>query len=362
VTVGPADEVSVDGKPLVKRQRTRLFLFHKPRGLVTTNKDPEGRPTIFDHLHQHAAEAPRLISVGRLDINTEGLLLLTNDGGLARVLELPSTGWLRRYRVRANGETDQAALDALARGVTIEGVRYAGIEATLDRQQGANCWLTMGLREGKNREIKRVLQHLGLTVNRLIRISFGPFQLGELGEGRIEEVRTRVLRDQLGAALALAAGVDFDSPLEIATPEERASSRAPHIHPRPRRAVLEPEPEKIRSRPRPGPRKHISALRSDERARESEGPRRRLETGKIADRKGRAVAIERYSEAKRPEKKVAREKPGLAEKRAPRQKFGTPKSPPGTTRIKSAGERPGAKPRASQPRAPQPGGKGRRPK
>lgn len=352
VTIGPADEISVDGKPLVQRQRTRLFLFHKTRGLVTTNKDPEGRPTIFDHLHNHAPETPRLVSIGRLDINTEGLLLLTNDGGLARILELPSTGWLRRYRVRANGETDQAALDALAKGVTIEGVRYAGIEATLDRQQGANCWLTMGLREGKNREIKRVLQHLGLTVNRLIRISFGPFQLGELGEGRIEEVRTRVLRDQLGAALAKDAGVDFDAPLEIADEEPpapirgprpgprpgarphrnddaRRSSAKPGSGPRPKRATPEREPEKIRSRPKAGPRKHISALRVDEKNRESERPRRRVETGEIADRKGRTIVIERHLEAKPPMKKSAGQPPQRDTGRAApnrSSKSGPPKS------------------------------------
>jgi 23S rRNA pseudouridine2605 synthase len=326
VALGPSDQISVDGKPLAARQRTRLFLFHKPRGLVTTHKDPEGRTTIFDYLHQHAPEAPRLMSIGRLDINTEGLLLLTNDGGLARVLELPTTGWLRRYRVRANGETNQAALDTLAKGVTIEGLRYAGIEATLDRQQGANCWLTMGLREGKNREIKRVLEHLGLTVNRLIRLSFGPFQLGELPEGKIEEVRTRVLRDQLGMALAQAAGVDFDAPLETLADTPSEPSRKPRpaprqgerpgtrqgAGPRSKRAAPTPEPEKIRHRPQPGPRKHISALRADEKHSETEGARRRIEKGEIADRKGRAVTIERHvaaNPAKTPVKKFMTKKP-----------------------------------------------------
>ncbi len=171
------DRVTVDGRPIAQRERTRLFLFHKPRGTVTTDRDPEGRDTIFDVLPEGL---PRLVTIGRLDINTEGLLLLTNDGGLARTLELPATGWLRRYRVRAHGAIDQAQLDALADGVVIEGVEYRGIEAKIDRTQGANVWLTMGLREGKNREIKRVLEHLGLAVNRLIRVSYGPFQLGEL--------------------------------------------------------------------------------------------------------------------------------------------------------------------------------------
>jgi 23S rRNA pseudouridine2605 synthase len=303
VTIGPTDQISVDNKPLAQRQRTRLFLFHKPRGLVTTHKDPEGRATIFDYLREHAPEAPRLMSIGRLDINTEGLLLLTNDGGLARILELPTTGWLRRYRVRANGETTQPVLDGLAKGVTIDGVRYAGIEATLDRLQGANCWLTMGLREGKNREIKRVLEHLGLTVNRLIRISFGPFQLGELGDGKLEEVRTRVLRDQLGTALAQAAGVDFDAPLETpaeAPPEPERKPRPPPqpgarkpTGPRAKHARPEPEPEKLRHRPQPGPRKHVSALRAEDQQRESGGSRRRSEISETKDRKGRSITVER---------------------------------------------------------------------
>src|SRR5580698_3017735 len=158
--VSETDNVRVDGKPLAAPERTRLFLFHKPRGLVTTARDPEGRATIFEAL---PADLPRVVAVGRLDINTEGLLLLTNDGGLARVLELPATGWLRRYRVRAHGEITQAQLDALRDGITIEGIDYLGIEAKFERQQGSNVWLTMGLREGKNREIKRVLEHMGLS-------------------------------------------------------------------------------------------------------------------------------------------------------------------------------------------------------
>src|SRR5579883_3155848 len=210
INVTEQDDVRIDGAPLARRERTRLFLFHKPRGLVTTARDPEGRPTIFDALPK---DAPRLVAVGRLDINTEGLLLLTNDGGLARMLELPATGWLRRYRVRAHGAIDQAALDRLAGGVTIDGVAYAGIEAKLDRVQGANVWLTMGLREGKNREIKRVLDHLGLSVNRLIRVSFGPFQLGDIEERALVEVPTRILREQIGPRLAREAGADFEAPL-----------------------------------------------------------------------------------------------------------------------------------------------------
>jgi 23S rRNA pseudouridine2605 synthase len=154
-----------------------------------------------------------VVAVGRLDINTEGLLLLTNDGGLARVLELPSTGWLRRYRVRAHGSVAADVLERLKDGITIDGVHYGGIEAVIDRSQGSNLWLTIGLREGKNREVKRVLAHLGLATTRLIRISYGPFQLGDLAAGEVREIRGRVLRDQLGAKLALAAEADFSAPI-----------------------------------------------------------------------------------------------------------------------------------------------------
>jgi 23S rRNA pseudouridine2605 synthase len=204
------DVITVDGKPLPPRERTRLFLYHKPRGLMTTHADPEGRPTVFDNLPEGL---PRLISIGRLDFNTEGLLLLTNDGGLARALELPDTGWLRRYRVRAHGEVTQAQLDELKKGVEVEGVKYGPIDAVLERDQGANVWLVFAIREGKNREVRNVLAHLGLEVNRLIRVSYGPFQLAELGEGQVEEVKTRVLREQLGEKIATLAGADFNRPM-----------------------------------------------------------------------------------------------------------------------------------------------------
>jgi 23S rRNA pseudouridine2605 synthase len=204
------DVITVDGKSLPPRERTRLFMFHKPRGLMTTHADPEGRPTVFDNLPEGL---PRLISIGRLDFNTEGLLLLTNDGGLARALELPDTGWLRRYRVRAHGEVTQAQLDELKKGVEVEGVKYGPIDATLERDQGANVWLVFAIREGKNREVRNVLAHLGLEVNRLIRVSYGPFQLGELAEGEVEEVKTRVLREQLGEKIATLAGADFTRPV-----------------------------------------------------------------------------------------------------------------------------------------------------
>ncbi|WP_275789209.1 pseudouridine synthase [Pararhizobium gei] len=212
-----SDKIEVDGEPIRGIERTRLWLYHKPSGLVTTNSDPEGRPTVFDNLPE---ELPRVLSIGRLDINTEGLLLLTNDGGLARVLELPSTGWLRRYRVRAHGTIDQAALDKLKDGIAVDGVLYGSIEATLDKVQGSNVWITMGLREGKNREIKNVMGALGLDVNRLIRISYGPFQLGELPEGQAQEIRVRTLRDQLGPRLIEDAKANFDAPIFDAAPAE----------------------------------------------------------------------------------------------------------------------------------------------
>lgn len=217
VNVVASDRIAVDGKPLPAAEPARLWRYHKPKGLVTTHRDPQGRPTVFERL---PSGLPRVVSVGRLDITTEGLLLLTNDGALARLLELPSTGWLRRYRVRAFGTTTQAELDRLKDGITLEGVRYGPIEATIERMQGDNIWLAVALREGKNREVKRVLDHLGLAVNRLIRVSFGPFQLGDLAPGAAEEVRPRVLRDQLGTRLAREAGVRLPEP---ARPQPRGT-------------------------------------------------------------------------------------------------------------------------------------------
>ncbi|MFQ5954563.1 MAG: pseudouridine synthase [Kiloniellales bacterium] len=195
VAVADPRRLSVDGRPLPEPERMRLWRYHKPPGLVTTHRDPEGRPTIFERL---ADRLPRVISVGRLDLTAEGLLLLTNDGALARHLELPATGWLRRYRVRVFGRPDPQRLAALARGVSVEGVAYGPIEARLDRRQGDNAWLTVTLREGRNREVRNVMAHLGLRVNRLIRVAYGPFQLGKLPPGAVREVPRRVLADQLG--------------------------------------------------------------------------------------------------------------------------------------------------------------------
>lgn len=198
VKVSPGDILTVDGAVVDAAEPTRLFRYHKPPGLVTTNKDPQGRPTVFEAL---PPGLPRVISVGRLDIASEGLLLLTNDGGLARSLELPSTELARRYRARAFGRIDQARLDELKNGITVEGVRYGSIEATLDKARegatGANLWITVTLNEGKNREVRRVLEAIGLKVNRLIRLSYGPFALGTLEPGVVEEVGPRVIREQL---------------------------------------------------------------------------------------------------------------------------------------------------------------------
>jgi 23S rRNA pseudouridine2605 synthase len=353
LNVMAADRVTVDGTPLPARERTRLFLYHKPRGLVTTNADPEGRPTIFGALPKWL---PRMLSVGRLDMGTEGLLLLTNDGGLARVLELPETGWLRRYRVRAHGRVTQAQLDELREGVTVDGIHYGPIEATLDREpaEGTNIWLTFAIREGKNREVRNVLRHLGLQVNRLIRVSFGPFQLRELAEGAVEEVRTRVLRDQLGERVVAEAKCDFSAPLvERARKDEPEEPRRDERQrrdgrerrprdergPRPagnrrdekqqdfrrgehprrgdergRQRRHEPRDDKPPGRPRRGNawrqddapvRRHYRGKR-DERAQEPaevSGPKR---AGLLTDRKGRRVLVERFGE-KKPEREERKE-------------------------------------------------------
>jgi 23S rRNA pseudouridine2605 synthase len=210
--------IVVDGKPLPAKEKTRLWRYHKPRGLLTAAKDPQGRPTVFQNLPQ---SLPRVVSVGRLDLNSEGLLLLTNDGELARKLELPATGWIRRYRVRVNGKVDPLKLNELARGVTVDDVRYGPVHATLDRQQGDNAWLTMSLTEGKNREIRKLCDHFGWTVNRLIRVSYGPFQLGHLDKGAVEEVVGKVLKEQIGA----------DKPEGTASPARKKPNRPDHRKP-----------------------------------------------------------------------------------------------------------------------------------
>jgi 23S rRNA pseudouridine2605 synthase len=362
INVTVRDRVTVDGKPLPRRERTRLFLYHKPAGLVTTNADPEGRPTLFDALPKGL---PRLMSVGRLDIGTEGLLLLTNDGGLARELELPETGWVRRYRVRAHGRVSQDDLDRLRDGVTVDGIHYGPIEATLERDQGANVWLSFAIREGKNREVRNVLAHLGLSVNRLIRVEFGPFGLGALPEGEIEEVETGNLRSQLGPRIVDRAGCDFSGPAAqpgAQSREERREQRhafrerlrddrrGPRDRDRDDRsspgAGVSPalqqgrsgrdargpgrqpsrdfrtngndRPEKPPGRPRRGHawrqddaplhRTYRGSRRDDLKIADDERPDRR--TGLTTDRKGRRVTVERFGTAK--EERELAERPARA--------------------------------------------------
>jgi 23S rRNA pseudouridine2605 synthase len=310
--VTDSDHITVDGVPLPERERTRLFLYHKPRGLMTTHADPQGRPTIFEKL---PANLPRLISVGRLDLTTEGLLLLTNDGALARVLELPATGWLRRYRVRAHGAVTQSDLDPLRKGVTISGIHYGAIDAAVDRLQGSNIWLTFAIREGKNREVRNVLSHLGLTVTRLIRVSFGPFQLRELDVGEVEEVPTRTLREQLGDKLTALSEADFAAPvIQRTQAAERTTSRKPND---PRDAApAKPDKRKKREAADHAWRAHDGDKRTKKLHRTFHGQRgkdvkqdrpRGKPPGKpraattLTDRKGRPIAVERYGEPKPPE-------------------------------------------------------------
>ncbi|WP_207478064.1 pseudouridine synthase [Arenibaculum pallidiluteum] len=246
--VQAGDQVTVDGKPLPEPEATRLWRYHKPDGLVTSARDEKGRETVFDHL---PPDMPRVVSVGRLDLTTEGLLLLTNDGELARHLELPATGWTRRYRVRVHGKVDPDALKRLSRGVRVGDVDYGPIEAELEREQGSNAWLVMSIKEGKNREVRRVLEHLGLQVTRLIRTAYGPFQLGKLERGEVEEVPRRVLRDQ--AAKFFSGREDVaqrrDAPAEArVVPRAVPGGRAPTLaEVKARNAAREAEA-------RPGPR------------------------------------------------------------------------------------------------------------
>jgi len=372
VNVTARDRITVDGRPLPRRERTRLFLYHKPVGLVSTNADPQGRPTVFDALPKNL---PRLMSVGRLDIGTEGLLLLTNDGGLARVLELPQTAWIRRYRVRAHGRVSQGELDKLRDGVTIDGIRYGPIEATLEREQGANVWLSFAIREGKNREVRNVLRHLGLQVNRLIRVEFGPFGLAELAEGAIEEVEAKNLRRQLGDRVIDEAGCDFSGPVAERPAEPppdreqrqerscgfrdgkhrgrdpgdrdgRASSRKP-------RGEREDRTEKPLGRPRRGHawrkedaplhRTYRGSRRDDLKIADEARPDKRA--GLLTDKRGRRILVERFGTRK--------EKPEPA---APLRSRRPHNRPP---RDRASGPRP-SRPKFAESRSTKPGPAGQR--
>ncbi|MFT6675226.1 MAG: 23S rRNA pseudouridine2605 synthase [Sulfitobacter sp.] len=225
LNVTARDDITVDGNPVSEPEPPRMWLYHKPTGLVTSDRDEKGRETIYDKM---PADMPRVMSIGRLDLNSEGLLLLTNDGGIKRKLELPSSGWLRRYRVRVNGRPSDESLEPLRKGITVEGEEFQPMSVTLDRQQGANAWLTIGLREGKNREIRRAMEAVSLSVNRLIRVSYGPFQLGELKTGEVEEIRRKIVRDQLGIQIEDPTGTAQKKPKAV----QRFSKRRPSKPPR----------------------------------------------------------------------------------------------------------------------------------
>ncbi len=320
--VTDSDKITVDGNPLVQRSGTRVWLYHKPAGLVVTENDPEGRETIFQALETKGL--PRVLTVGRLDINTEGLLLLTNDGGLKRVLEHPSTGWLRRYRVRAHGRVTQDKLDGLKKGIEVDGIKYGPIEAHLEREQGSNVWITLALREGKNREVKNVLGVLGLQVTRLIRTSFGPFQLGDIPVGAVTVVRNRVLQDQLGQKLAAQAGVDFASPLPE-DPEQPVRRPAPRGPGRPGASRAEKPAErgrdgahKVRGKPEEPRGRGKPAGRDARDTREA--PRDAPPTRRVL-----------FNDGREPEEFTPRARPEGKDKRggAPRGKAGPGKGRPG---------------------------------
>jgi 23S rRNA pseudouridine2605 synthase len=323
--VMPGDIIHLDGMEIPPIERTRLFLFHKPAGVVTTNRDPEGRKTVFDVL---PADLPRLMTIGRLDINTEGLLLLTNDGGLSRVLELPATGWLRRYRVRVHGKVEESTLAGLREGIAVDGVFYGAIEATLDREQGTNAWLTLGLREGKNREVRNILGSLGLDVTRLIRISYGPFQLDDLPEGHVLEIKGRVLRDQLGERLVEESGANFDA--EITKPFSNRPVR--------REAVREEEPERPKFT-RDGERRPIGEGGLIKNRKRREGSRDEA-LGKLSTSPGRSSGPEKSFGDRGPRPGGFGGKPGGGKKSEREQR---PIEPPGQRKA-NVWMAPGARP------------------
>ncbi len=267
LNVTASDRITVDGAPLAEAEPERMWLYHKPLGLVTSNSDEKGRTTVFDELPD---DLPRVMSVGRLDINSEGLLLLTNDGGIKRKLELPATGWVRKYRVRVNGRPTDDTLAPLRGGVVSEGEKFQPMQVSIDRQQGANAWLTVGIREGKNREIRRAMEVVGLTVNRLIRISYGPFRLGDLKPGDVEEIKSRVLREQLGME---------PRPQPTRTRKPVGAPGAPAAHDKPRGKLTGKPGQKPRQKPggkfaKPNRRFEEDYDQQPSRARPARGPRK----------------------------------------------------------------------------------------
>lgn len=323
VKVEPGDILTVDGEVVGEPEAARVFRYHKPVGLVTTHKDPAGRPTVFEGLPE---ELPRLISVGRLDINSEGLLLLTNDGGLARALEMPSTALVRRYRARAHGRTTQEKLDTLKNGITVEGVRYGPVEAHLDKAkegpQGANLWLTITLAEGKNREVRRVLEAIGLKVNRLIRLAYGPFALGVLGVGEIEEVGPRVIREQLAVHIDPDNLPTGERP-QYRTPAKNAARRAQDA------AKIEAELAPVR-----GPKEKPVYKAGWAKPK----PKVRQPLKEKAEAKVRGSAKARPAKAKRPAKAATPTRPGIIDR-------------PSTSAVRASGSPRGSGPKPS-PRGP----------
>ncbi|MCX7300924.1 MAG: pseudouridine synthase [Rhodobacterales bacterium] len=329
LNVGPADRITVDGRPVAAPEPTRLWLFHKPAGLVTSESDELGRATVFEEL---PPGMPRVMSVGRLDLTSEGLLLLTNDGELKRRLELPATGWLRRYRVRINGSVSEVQLQELRKGITVEGIDYQPMEVSFDRQQGANAWLTIAIREGKNREIRRVMEALGVTVNRLIRVSYGPFQLGDLAPGAVSEVARKVLRDQLGDD----QDEDDAKPARSRKPGSTTTAHTKTKKPRPEGPIMRstkgPRPGEDTPRPRPKATAEERPARTFKPRAEGDAPR--------APYKPRAADGERKPYSPRADGDYPRKPYG------PRTDGDAPRGP---SKPRAEGERPasGYKPRAA---------------
>lgn len=322
LNVGPKDRITVRGEPVGQPEPARLWLYYKPEGLVTSASDEKGRETVFDHLPE---DMPRVMSVGRLDLNSEGLLLLTNDGELKRRLELPSTGWLRKYRVRVKGNPTDPDLEPLRKGIVVDGEKFQPMSVVLDRHQGANAWLTIGLREGRNREIRRAINEIGLIVNRLIRISYGPFRLGELQPGEVEEIRPRVLRDQLG--LTGEASDEFPAAKPAPRPAPKAGPKPVRTRPAAKpRSIDDSDPAK-RARPAPkgdGPRGEAGPRRFGTAAAKGDSAPRSPATGAKPRSFGTATA----KSVAQPKRESPKPAAPFAKPRRPAPAGGKPKAPP----------------------------------
>jgi 23S rRNA pseudouridine2605 synthase len=330
--LAPGDIVTVDGEVVDEAEPTRVFRYHKPVGLVTTHADPKGRPTVFQALPD---ELPRVISVGRLDLNSEGLLLLTNDGGLSRALELPNNAWIRVYRARAFGEASQAKLDTLKQGITIEGVRYGPVEAKLDKATGRNCWITVSLAEGKNREVRRVLEAVGLKVNRLIRLAYGPFVLGTLGAGEVEEVGPRVIRELLTGLVS-----PTNMPKGSAVQFKPSAVPAPRLR---RQAVTKTAEARTASDPRPKTPLARGRTSDPTSSGRPDKPVRKAGWAKAKPRPPAAIAAKKASMAKAA--KRAEFPPPDAPRRAGRAGPKATSTPPGRSDARPPSPRPGGGPK-----------------